>query len=759
MANGFQTNFGEKLARDVYNSIVSGDDNYFVTIGKIDPWTNESAPDSVVDSVYNQFDAKRNTLAIKKVEPFDVTFVVKRHNWVSGTVYTQFDDNIDLTDKNYYVLVDTSRIYMCIHNNGGAKSTVKPIHTDSQIKQVGNDGYEWKFLGNVTDDVKEYLTTDYMPVALVTDRTKDEKLNQFNVQKNAVDGEVLKIVLTGTNTGVFSPAYKEGESRAVGRGNTGEMNRVYLDKSVSPNQPSTYYNDYDVYISGGRGPEIGQKRKITSYTFTSEFGPFVTVDPPFESELFADQTGGNPDSNQVASRYLITPRVVIYGDGLSADARVKINATGKIFGVSLLERGTKYTSANAELITTPDSGTGPNFDLEIFESGGLGHDITEDLNATSVMITSSFDGKEGGKVSVANDFRQFGLLKNPTLNDGTNKLAGTEFPVQKTITVSKPATVTGNYNFTSDLGTFKEDKIIFGEESRSTAVITNFNKTPEGRVQLVIEDIKGSFIGPDETKSEVRFTFNAATGGDSGGNYLVAETVSQYTGTGGTAEGTVLNWNSVTRELEVEVSEGNFAGSGRVEGSSTQSSYSDIKRVEPKGGELLKVIDPDGNYSFESIGDETSIARIYAQRNEVDRNSRNPIYDLTTKFVVRGNVDGGSPTGFKVQSDTFTKDELIVQGSIGGSNYATAKVVDWIYTSGATGELVVAGAIGTFVTGGNGSSAGFSGGNIAVTDKFITDLVAPQVIPTSGDLLYIQNIRDVDRNIEQSEEIRIVLNF
>lgn len=760
MANGFQTGFGEKLSTDVYDSIVSGSDNYFVFIGKVDPWTDEQSPDSIVDSVRGQFEGKRNAIAIKRIEPFDVTYVVPRYNWTSGTTYKKYEDDEDLSGQSYYVLVDRKRIYICIDNNNGQKSTVKPTHTDPEIKQVGNDGYKWKYLGHISDDCKGFLTSDYMPINFVTDVVNDETRTQYDVQKSSVDGSLVRIELTGTNTAVFSAAFQEGQSKPVSRGNTGELTTVYLDPSSAPDQPSTYYNDYDIYIESGRGPEVGQKRRITSYTFSSSKGPYVTVEKAFDNELYSDQTGGNPDSNQVASRYLITPRLVLYGDGISADARVKVNSTYKIYDVVLLNRGSRYTSAEAVVVTTPDTGTVPQFDIEVFESGGLGHNIIKDLNCNSVMITSSFDGKEGSKVSVANDIRQFGLIKNPKLNDGTNRVAGTEFPTQKTITVSKPAVVAGNYNYQLENGTFKPGRIIFGEESRATATITSFNKNPAGNVELVVEGQNGSFVLPDDTKDEIRFTFKAATGDDAGGNFIENEFVTQYTGiSGGTAEGKVISWSGSSRELEVEVTNGNFDSTGRVIGVSSASSYSDILKLEPKGGELLKVIDPSGNYSIVSITNDTSIARIYSARKEIDRNSRNPVYDMTTHLVVKGVVDGGSPTGFTIKPDTFTKDEVILQGSTTDINRATGKVVDWIYTSGSTGELIINDVVGTFVTGGDGSVSGFSGGNIDFTEKFVTEITNPEIIPSSGDLLYIQNIRDADRNVEQSEEIRIVLNF
>ena len=765
-SNGLQTGLGKKLSSDVYNSIINSDDHYYIFIGKVTPWSNESSPDTFVDSVKKRFDGQRNILALKKIEPLNVSFAVKKYEWTSGTVYQAYDDDIDLTDTNYYVLVDESRIYMCIYNNGQSESTTKPTHTDSEIKEL-SDGYKWIFLGVIPEEKKTFITSDYIPVDYVTDRVESETINQYNQQKNSVNGSLVNVTLSGTNTALYGAAYQEGNSKSVSKSNADNLNRLYLDLNSAPDESSTFYNDYDIYISSGRGPEVGQKRRITNYVFESENGPYVEVDEDFSAVLYVDETLGNPDSNKVASKYIITPRIVIQGDGVSADLRAIVGSLGKIDEVVFLDRGKNYTSATAVLVTEPDSGTKPTINIEVFQSGGIGHNIIKDLNAASVMMLGEFDGDEKSVITTSNDIRQFGLIKNPILNDGTNRIAGTEFSNQKTITISKPALVFDPYILTQEDATFAAGKYMIGDESKATAKIVSFNQTPSNFIDVVVEDQKGKFILPDETKVEVRFTFNAATGGDSGGAFIPNETITQYTGTGGTAEGIVTFWDNTTRELEVEVTDGNFIQEARVYGSSSSSNYSSILRLEPKGGELIKIFDDtDADFDFEVLSSTTNIGRIYTTTNSIDRNTRNPIYDLTTKLIVKGNVDGASDTGYTTTPTTFSVDEFILQGNTLGNSVASGYVVEWNYKgpdgnqgSGSTGELVLSGVIGTFITGPDASVSGFSGGNINFLDKFVYDVQQPQVIPTSGDLLYIQNIKDVDRSKEQSEEIRLVLNF
>ena len=121
--------------------------------------------------------------------------MVPRINWEANTVYTQYDDKVDLFDDvspaNFYVLVENRRVYKCIFNNNDSASTVAPTRTDTAIREVA-DGYKWKFLFTLTEDNEEnFLLDDFIPVEYLNDRpTNTTKLLQYNVQQAAVDGAI-----------------------------------------------------------------------------------------------------------------------------------------------------------------------------------------------------------------------------------------------------------------------------------------------------------------------------------------------------------------------------------------------------------------------------------------------------------------------------------------------------------------------------------------------------------------------------------------
>jgi hypothetical protein len=146
-------------------------------------------------------------LAAKKVTSTDVSYVIPRRNWTTGTVYdyyrhdygnritgtttTQTSDSgaSTLWDSTFYVMSSTYNVYKCLDNNGGATSTVEPTGTLSTIIQTADD-YKWKYMYSLTaSEQTNFLSTDFMHVS--TDST---------VSSAAVDGAVniVKIKTAGT---------------------------------------------------------------------------------------------------------------------------------------------------------------------------------------------------------------------------------------------------------------------------------------------------------------------------------------------------------------------------------------------------------------------------------------------------------------------------------------------------------------------------------------------------------------------------------
>jgi hypothetical protein len=129
--------------------------------------------------------------------------------------------------------------------------------------------------------------------------------------------------------------------------------------------------------------------------------------------------GGNYGSNG-------TFNVAISGDGSGAIATVTV-ASNAITAITIADDGANYTQAsidNALLRTaTSSSGAGATFDIVISPTNGHGADPVEELGGNYVIVNSRLEYAEGsGDFPTDNDFRQIGLITNPT-NVGTNTLS------------------------------------------------------------------------------------------------------------------------------------------------------------------------------------------------------------------------------------------------------------------------------------------------------------------------------------------------
>ena len=125
-------------------------------------------------------------------------------------------------------------------------------------------------------------------------------------------------------------------------------------------------------------------------------------------------------------------------------------------------------------------------------------------------------------------------------------------------------------------------------------------------------------------------------------------------------------------------------------------------------------------------------------------------YDLTTNLTI---------SGANFTTTTFNKDTFVTfaTGNTSGNGY----IIDWIHITGSTGELKLAGVQGIVATGQsfNYSGIGASGTSIEVNGTVYTVNHRSDLRYMSGEVLYIQNIKPIIRNLEQREEIKLVVEF
>ena len=228
--------------------------NLYLTIGKVDSWSNEASPDQANTGTSAFNEVWNNMLGAKRITGNDIRHVIPRHNWTSGTVYDIYDNLLctnDLFDPDYkfYVVTSDWNVYKCLSNNGGAESTVEPTQTITNNVVEESDGYVWKFMYNITaDERRRFMTDEYIPVKTLQN---DNSSLQYQVQDNAIEGAILSYLVTdgGENFTTAPTITIDGDgtgATAVANVNT-SSNTITRISVINPGINYTFAN---VNISG-----------------------------------------------------------------------------------------------------------------------------------------------------------------------------------------------------------------------------------------------------------------------------------------------------------------------------------------------------------------------------------------------------------------------------------------------------------------------------------------------------------------------------
>ena len=118
-------NFSRKIASAVQAELSSN--IYYFAVSKHTEWADENTPDTAEDTTEYINNFHREMILGKRIKSSDVSNLIDRHFWTSGSVYAQYDDtDADLFSKEFYVINGSENVYKCLYNNDGAESTVEP---------------------------------------------------------------------------------------------------------------------------------------------------------------------------------------------------------------------------------------------------------------------------------------------------------------------------------------------------------------------------------------------------------------------------------------------------------------------------------------------------------------------------------------------------------------------------------------------------------------------------------------------------------
>ena len=744
----------------------------FLSIGKTTPWagsgTAEDPPKSI-DSVLDDTQLWRNLFAHKRIDRSDVSLVVRRYDWKPGVVYTAYRDDLDLFDDlepaPFYVLVDEERVYKCIDNAGGAASLVAPTYTDAQIRRL-SDGYRWKFLYQIPESKRRFLTETqaesigYMPVEFVDYlKPNDERILQWRVQESAVDGEIAFVRLDQTvRPFVVSDAclFPSGNNTVVSDVMVGDVGLTV----TSPNiilKPD-YYVDMVLSIDQGQGQ--GQRRRISDFTPSAGGAAFVRVSDPFTVSLSG---GGDP------SIYSIVPNIRVVGDGFAnnntynpyakgAEVSVRFGGTADstvvgvtscadffevrrtVDSIEVVDGGKDYTFATLEfvkgLVVPTDKVVLEDLGTPIMSpKGGHGSNPVRELGCSSIMLSKQFSQDEEGKVSVGNDFRQFSLILNPLLTEKQVRIKFFDVGLTNSFAVGGTATQDSGPGFSAAYGEIVSWRAgASGHSGTSELVLTKvrggdfkFNGTVNSFKNLYVEE---KTVAGTESRRLLRLTLFPTdpiflgSGTDFTRGYIAH-------GIGDTS--TTLYPSRATGEV--------YAWEPQVGSNILGYLYLENPQGSFKVGERVSQADPF--HWFHSRG--LSGIGIIKEIGSVIREGIDT-YDQTTSLVMA--YDGDQ----FFENLSFPEDKYLVF-AYGATSSANGYVMDWsVGGTGTTGTLRISGSQGEFLV---GMTAGYGNSTATVSDI----LHRAELRYRSGEVLYIQNMKPIRRDLEQSEEIKIVIDL
>ena len=205
ITNKFRINNAEQFVESFSESAAT---TYYLFIGRSHSWATDTdgqgrsinegtdaSPPTPNDDVSSEFYNYDDMLGAKLLTSSDVSHVIPRRNWTTGTTYDMYEHNIsssnaansgatNLFDSTFFVMNSSFAVYKVIENDGATASTVEPTSTSNSIFET-SDGYRWKYMYSLTSsETLNFMSTDFIHVS--TDST---------VSAAAVDGALDTILV------------------------------------------------------------------------------------------------------------------------------------------------------------------------------------------------------------------------------------------------------------------------------------------------------------------------------------------------------------------------------------------------------------------------------------------------------------------------------------------------------------------------------------------------------------------------------------
>jgi hypothetical protein len=757
------------------------DDNYFLFLGKTFPWNDEQNPPKAQDTLSEELSAWRNMIALAKVNKSNVCVGVARYNWEYNKVFAQFDDFVDLyeegNEKQFYVITDDLNVYKCISNNYNSLSLYKPTTVSSE-EQITQDGYVWKFMFKVREELYEFLTDDFIPIEkLESILYNDERSLQNNVKLSSVPSSIENILVTQYGGSyplavIDDPSSTDQKHRIMEVVNSSTF---VLSSVFDVDQTNGIYEDYyELYIA--QGPGAGSKATITSYT---------VIDG--EITVVLDKQLNGVTTNSI---YRIYPKISIIGDGEGAVAIPVMNSDKMIVSIDVLNSGKNYRYATVKVYRKNETYSSVTLARAILSPiFGHGYDAIRELGANYVLIHVPLRNSE--KITQANalnilnnDYRQVGLLKNAYKNNTQNlEPITTEDNLKTYLQIENINSYSVIYlEAIQDILANTQTNIAVGDiikqgseqnayQARGIVKSVVTTKGTLFEYKITVQNTNGRFLPSSSS------TYPLIKNDDTvlGGNITGVDVSNIYDENTFTANKNIIGTisNSTAKVVRWECDP--YGLSGKLFIDNVKGSFIDSYYTKTLGGDIV-IVKGENIVSYDSIISTPQISDL-DQDGDIDGNDFDILLDswsgpqlsginASTSGIIAdiGTLESVNKVFYKVSttlnlvpstgnltSGMFEPDDIIIN-----TNGIQGRVISFTLNSPTSGTLEVNGLTGSFAA---NQVLSILDSTEITTNARISTIIQPEVLPYYGDMIYIQNVVPVTAANDSEEHIKVLIKF
>ena len=325
------------LLEAFYNEILTNSNNYYYFLGKTLPWNGGDSIETPDDSAMYESKTRDEMILLKKVTSADVSYIIPRHDWLSGTVFDMYDDAVGTeyfisnatwalgivtaTSVGHGLIIgDSITILDGVPSGYNGTFTVTGTTTDTFNYSVAINPGMYEVPGTIVDPVTGKVTTIVGAKAVFCSTSNAISLStskfycmtsDYHVYKcldnnggspstvkpyatsfktlNTSDGYIWKYMYTVpvSSRNKFMTIYDIPVTTAI-------RNQYYAKGSINSTIVTSYGYDYEVgteLIVNGNGYLEANPARIVSYSIIDQgsgysIAPTLTIEDPFTAGIF-----------------------------------------------------------------------------------------------------------------------------------------------------------------------------------------------------------------------------------------------------------------------------------------------------------------------------------------------------------------------------------------------------------------------------------------------------------------------------------------